>query len=394
MPVAAPPSAGLPAADRQVRLVATLTLAMATSTFMGFAFGALAPFVAADLDLSRTAVGGLISLVYAVGALGSPTAGRLVDRYGGGRVILALFALWIVVALAVAAPVGLPALLVAAAVAGVPVALGNPASNQLTAAHVGASRQGVVTGVKQSGVQLGAFAAGVLLPPLAAAAGWRAAIAATALLGVAGLALGWPVLRARSGHGGGGSGTGSPLRVGALTAYAGAMGLGVGAVTAHLPLYVVLDLGGTEVTGGRVAALAGLAGVAARIAWGRAADRTVHRTSATLRWLAAGAVLATAGYAAADVIGAWVLWPAATLFGVTAVAWNAVGMLALVRDVDVRQSGRAAGRVLLAFNGGLLVGPLAYGAAVDLTGRTSVGWGVLGAGFAIAALVAGRTDLT
>lgn len=363
---------------------------MATSTFMGFAFGALGPFLAADLGLSRTVVGALTSVVYAVASVGSPVAGRLVDRFGGGRVTVAVFGVWIVAALAVAAAPSLPTLLAAAALSGVPVALGNPASNQLTAAHVPGGRQGVVTGVKQSGVQLGAFAAGALLPPLAAAAGWRTAIAGTSVLGVVGLALGRPVLRGRAVPGSAAGESPAP-RLGAMTAYAAAMGLGVGAVTAHLPLYVVSDLGGTEVTGGRVAALAGLVGVGARIAWGHAADRTGGATGATLRGLAAGAIAAMGGFAAAAVVGRWVLWPAAVLFGVTAVAWNAVGMLALVRDVDVRQAGRAAGRVLLAFNAGLLVGPVAYGAAVDLTGRTAVGWGVLAVGFAAAALVAPHT---
>src|SRR5207302_7706378 len=80
-------------------------------------------------------------------------------------------------------------LVAGAAVFGISVAFGNPATNQLAARGVTPGRHGLVTGVKQSGVQIGAFLAGLVLPALAGAAGWRAALGGCALVGAVGLGL-------------------------------------------------------------------------------------------------------------------------------------------------------------------------------------------------------------
>jgi len=79
-------------------------------------------------------------------------------------------------------------LLVATLVTGVGFALGNPATNHVLAFHVDPHRKGVLTGVKQSGVQAGAFLAGVALPGLAGGVGWRGALLASLVLPVVGLA--------------------------------------------------------------------------------------------------------------------------------------------------------------------------------------------------------------
>ena len=80
------------------------------------------------------------------------------------------------------------------------------------------------------------------------------------------------------------------------------------------------------------------------------------------------------------------LWVGAALFGATAVAWNALGMLSIVRDVEVSVAGRASGRVLLGFYIGFLVGPVSFGWAVDHVGYAA-GWAAVTAGFALAAVL-------
>ena len=77
--------------------------------------------------------------------------------------------------------------------------------------------------------------------------------------------------------------------------------------------------------------------------------------------------------AAAPSLGSGFLWAGAALFGATAVAWNALGMLSIVRDVEVTVAGRASARVLLGFYLGFLVGPVSFGWAVDHVGY-SAGW--------------------
>ncbi|MDQ3945015.1 MAG: MFS transporter, partial [Actinomycetota bacterium] len=152
---------------RLTGLAATLIVGMVISTFLGFAFGALGPFIIDDLDLSRTALGSLTTVMYFVGAALSPVLGPVVDRIGGRRSLLALFAVGSAGTVVAAAAPGYGGLVAGAALAGVAVALGNIATNQLIARHVEPARQGILTGLKQSGVQAGAFLAGAALPAVA-----------------------------------------------------------------------------------------------------------------------------------------------------------------------------------------------------------------------------------
>ena len=386
--------------SRCVGLAAILTLAMAVGTLMTYTLGALGPFITDDLGLSRTALGALTTVLYGAGAVLSPVAGPLVDRFGGRWSLVVLFATGGVGTLLTAAAPSYGLVLGGVAVAGVSLALSNPATNQLLATRVEPGRRGLLTGVKQSGVQMGAFLAGSALPALAEATGWRGALAATATLAVAGAAA---TLRAvpaddrradlRAGHV---EAPAAPLpaslepAVNRLAVYALLMGFGVGAVGAYLPLYAVEELAFGRPAAGLVAGLVGLVGIVARVAWGRRQDRSSVPVTRSLRTLAVGSVAATGLLWAADGAGAALLWAGAAAFGATAVAWNALGMLSIVRDVDVRVAGRASGRVLLGFYVGFVAGPVSFGWLVDQTGAYATGWAVLTGSFAAATAVAWR----
>jgi MFS family permease len=350
--------------------------------------------------------------MYAVGAALSPVAGPLVDRFGGRRSLVVAFATGALgVAVAAAAGRHYAGLVAGAAVFGISVAFGNPATNQLAARVVRPGRHGIVTGVKQSGVQIGAFLAGLVLPGVAGALGWRAALGSCALLGAAGLVLTWCYVpspsgedepapgQAADGAGAGGNTAeaagGAPPRVlrrrldravNRLAVYALLMGFGVGAVGAYLPLYAVEELGFSRETAGLTAALIGFVGIVARVGWGRRQDRTTKPVVRSLGALAVGSVVAGGAMWAAASAGSGLLWAGAALFGATAVAWNALGMLSIVRDVELSVAGRASGRVLLGFYIGFLVGPVSFGWAVDHVGYAA-GWAAVTAGFALAAVL-------
>src|SRR5688572_1618548 len=180
----------LPVRRSETGFVVTLTLGMAVCTFLPYALGALGPFITDDLGITRTALGSLTTVTYLVGGALSPVAGPVVDRFGGRRSLALTFVTGALSMAVVAVAGGRYAGLVAAsALFGVAVAFGNPATNQLAARAVSAGQHGLVTGVKQSGVQVGAFLAGFVLPGVADAAGWRPAIGGCAAMGVAGLML-------------------------------------------------------------------------------------------------------------------------------------------------------------------------------------------------------------
>ncbi len=158
-------------------------------------------------------------------------------------------------------------LVVAIAIRGVAQALANPATNKLIASYVPVSRRGLVVGIKQSGVQLGAFAARLPLAALAGGLGWRAAVwtaAASALLTMFASGLlprDPPVRRAvRS------SGPVDPT-VWWLMGFQALLGAGTVAVNTYVALFATQDLGFGPRVAAALVAVMGIAGIAGRLGW-------------------------------------------------------------------------------------------------------------------------------
>jgi predicted MFS family arabinose efflux permease len=367
---------------------AALLVGMTVSTFMIASFGALGPVIRTDLDLSVGALGALTTVMFLVGAAISPIAGRVADDVGGRRLLIGLFvAAGIAFAAAAAAPT-YPLLFVACCIFGLSLAAGNPSTNKLLVEHLPIGQQGVITGIKQSGVQVGVFVAGALLPPAALLLGWRGALLGSIVLPVAGLVL----TRLFVPHD-----RSAPYRrtvpsprepvVAPLTAYAFLMGMGVAGYGAYLPLYSHEILGLSVSVAGLTVALSGLVGIGARVLWGRAAEHMIA-TPVALSVIAACSVVAQGLIWGAAGGGVGLVWAGAFLTGLSAASWNAVGMLEIVKGLDPGRAGRASGIVLLAFYGGNVISPLAFGLSVDVTGGFDVGWGALTTIYAGALVVA------
>ncbi len=367
-----------------------LTLAMAVSTFPQFAFGALGPVLTAELELSRSRFGALPTAFFLSAAVASPFVGRLVDAVGGKRGLTGLFTLSAISFAAIGSSPGWSALLVAAGVGGLAMAASNPVTNQLLLAHAQVGRRGTLVGVKQSGVWIGGAFAGAFLPPFATAVGWRAAFgvgAAFALVVAAVGRAGLPVDDVRGGR----SGTSSkraplPSAVRWLVPYAALMGAGGAAITTYVALFAHEQLGMTEHVAGATLGVLGVAAVVARIGWARVAERATSFEApfATLAW---GALAMTVLLMSAERLGALVLYAAVLGLGATAVAWNAAGMMVVVKSSDVSTAGRSSGVVLTGFYVGLVAAPVAFGAVVDETESYRLAWIGTAALFAAAALL-------
>jgi predicted MFS family arabinose efflux permease len=369
-----------------------LALAMGTSTYAGYAFGVLGPTIRDEFAISRFQLGLLTACFFLVGGLLSFAAGRVTDRYGARRVMVSAFAVAAGSMVGMAAAPSFPWMLALAGAAGLALATGNPVTNKLVADHLPPGRRGLVMGGKQAGVQVGAFLAGALLAPLAVQVGWRTAFgwsAAMPLLGLAGALLFIP--RAAGTEAGrapeGGAGDGSlPPGVRWLAAYAFLMGSGVAAINAYLPLYLVERGGASPALAGSVAATIGVVGIGSRIAWGWASER-MPSFSLPLLLLGIGAVLAVAMVAAVESLGLWIAWPAAILFGASAVTWNAVGMLAVITESGSRLAGRASGVVTAGFYIGFVGSPMVFGLVVDAVHDYAPAWLLVAAVFAATAVV-------
>ena len=369
-----------------------LALAMGTSTYAGYAFGVLGPLIRDEFAISRFQLGLLTACFFLVGGPLSLAAGRATDRYGARRVMVIAFAIAAGAIVGMALAPTFPWMLAGAGAAGLALATGNPVTNKLIADHLPPGGRGLVMGSKQAGVQVGAFLAGALLAPIAAQAGWRAAFgwsAAVPLLGLAGALMLIP-------RGEGAEAGGAPERatddgrlpsgVRWLAAYAFLMGSGVAAINAYLPLYLVERAGASQQLAGAVAATIGVVGIGSRIAWGWGSER-MPSFSLPLLLLGIGAVVAVVLVAAVERIGLWIAWPAAALFGASAVTWNAVGMLAVITESGSRLAGRASGVVTAGFYIGFVGSPMVFGLLVDSLHDYTPAWMLVAAVFAATVVV-------
>jgi nitrate/nitrite transporter NarK len=378
-------------ARRRSLFATVLATIMAYSTFSQFAFGVLAGFLIDEFSITRSELGFLTTGLFFVGGIGSPYAGMLVDRFGARRMAISSAVMVALSFLAMAGAPSYPWMLVAATCAGGALASCNPITNKLVALHISAGERGLTMGVKQAGVQVGAFVIGLMLPALASSQGWRTAIGVLALVPVLAVAcIAWLIPadetteRANSPR---------PARrrleaaVWWMMGYAFLMGAGVAGFSAYLPLYIEEDLGHSVSTAGAVVGAIGLVGILARVALGWVSER-LGRFALSLVVMGVGSVGATLLILGARPDNTWILWVAAALFGISAITWNTVGMIAVLSEVGDEDAGRASGYVQSGFYGGFAVSPILFGYSVDTTGEYTIGWIGVTAAFIAATLVA------
>lgn len=364
-----------------------LALTMLLSTLAPVVFAVLGKNLIDEFGVERWQLGALVSFATLGGALVARKAGSLVDRFGGRAGALATISLTGLGVAGMALSPSFALLALAAVVHGLSQGIANPATNHLISDMVPAGRRGLITGIKQSGVQAGTFLGGLLLPPLARVWGWRGAVASALAPAVIGL-VGAVRLPARAGEP-----SSSPppaLRVDPfirrLAAYGFLLGMAGTAVFTYMPLFAQERLGLTAQAAGAALALSGGVSVLARILLGRQAERS-GRFARYLALLAIGSALSTAGFLLGSAV--W-LWPAAVGIGLTASSWNSVGMQAVISTVPLESAGRASGTVLAGFLVGLTAGAPLFGWSVDRTNSYTAGWLTVSGLFLLAAVVITR----
>ena len=363
-----------------------LALAMTASTLVVPAYSTLSRFLIEDLGLSRSQLGWLISSIAGVAAVLSPWVGRLADSFGGRTMLLAIFVGSVALLLGVAVAPTFAVLLLASILAGFLNAAGNPATNKTVVAFIPPGERGTIVGVKQSGVQIGTLLAGILLPGLSLALGWRAAIAVIAVVPAVGVVFAIR-LKDEPLQAGIGSTLGTyrhPSGVRRIALYGFLMGAGVASIVSFLPLYAQERIGLEVTEAGFAMALIGLMGIVARVIWSRSSE-TIGRFASPLRAIAALSVLAVSAIWAADYGASWLLWVGVLVSGSSVVAWNGVANLGAVALVDARHVGHASGLVVLGFLGGFAVSPVLFGYSVESTGSYDQGWAGVLISFAVAA---------
>ncbi|MFN8185527.1 MAG: MFS transporter [Gaiellales bacterium] len=360
--------------------------ALAAGAFATVGIGALAPELQADLDFSRAEIGVLTAMNAAGAAFASRRAGRLTDAVGPARVLvlsLALFAA--MVATWALAPTG-AVFMAAVLVAGLAYGGINPPTNVVIAGQL-AQRLGLFMSIKQTGVPIGGFLAGLVLPSVAIAAGWRAAfgVAAAFALAIAvwGLRLrGAAVLRGRGEER---REDGLPLRERLGISVYGALMAGTQWV---FLTYLVLYLTDAERLSlhlaGAALAVATAASVAGRLAWGWLSDRRGKRTAVLVA--ASGAAAAMLALLAAGA-GGPAVWPIVAVTGAALVGWNGVFHALIADRAGPGRLGRLSGETMTFVFGGAVVVPPLLGLISERTDSWTLLWALAAALAVLSALV-------
>lgn len=385
--------AGLPAA------LAATTICQALATLAVFVLPVLAPAATRDLGVAPHWIGWQVALVYVFASAGAGLSGGLLARWGPARTTQAALAA-VAAGCALAALAGLPGVVLGSALIGAGYGQTNPAAAQLLSRLATPARRNMVFAVKQTGVPLGAAAAGLLLPSLALAVGWRAAalavcaVLATAVLALQAFRRDWdaerdPAAPLRSG-------SGSALRMlrrspgllalAATGALYAAIQLALGAYAVTM---LVEEFGWGAVAAGAAASLVQGMGAVARLAWAWLADR----------WRAGLPVLAVIGLgsaASAVLLPPAVSWPVPAVLaligvlGFCAAGWNGALIAEAARIAPPGQAGAATGGVLALTFAGVVAGPSAFALVIGLAGSYSLAFAWLAALPLLGAAIAWR----
>jgi len=167
-------------------VLAAATFAQASASFAMLGLPALAGFLQQEFGLSAAATGLLLTASYAAPLLALLFVGDLLDRKSE-RLIIGLGAAILFAALLLAAASnGFDALLLWLFIAGLGYSATQPGGSKSVSSWFRGDRLGLAMGVRQAGLPAGGAVAAAILPAMAAALSWRAALVTGAAAALAG----------------------------------------------------------------------------------------------------------------------------------------------------------------------------------------------------------------
>ncbi|NNC79653.1 MAG: MFS transporter [Acidimicrobiales bacterium] len=345
-----------------------LVLTMAYSSFTLFAFAVVASDLQDEFDLSNLQIGLLGAANTGVGGLFSLVAGPLTDRLGGRWAMTGVLTAAAIGGALAAMSQSYNALLAALAVGGIAQGWGNPATNRAIADGVAVAQRGLLTGIKQAGIQVGVFIAGFGMPAVTAAWGWRAGmwmLCGASLATMLGLTLIADTKRSAAEHSEHKDAptVALPTYVYQVAMYGFLLGTIGGGMGRFLPLFAEEQVGLSPTLAGIVFGIGGLIAIPSRIGWGVLLDRGMS-TRQVLTICGVGGIITMALLLGAIDQRIGLLWVATLLAGVTLSSWNTAANVAMIREAKA-DAGRATGVLYLGFLFGITVGGPAVGWSID-----------------------------
>ena len=362
-----------------------LLLVEAVASIGVFTVPILAPVAAPDVGVDANQIGVFSALLFLGAMISSALSSNLVIGYGAIRVSQAGL-----VALACALALTTIASIAAFALGGVAIGLSygllTPAATHVLARHSPPTVMALVLSIKQSGNPLGGALAGVIVPMLVVAFGWRSASLAVASLCLAVAVLLQPFQGTfdddvRTGY----SVTFRRLvdpwsfvvvnphfrELVVAGFFYGAMQTCIGSL---LVVFLVEGLGLDLVTAGLTQSVAQISGMIGRVGWGAMVGRFVtgRRMLGMLGFVMSFAAITTAFFTTE--------WPVpiimitSAILGATGTGWSGVLFAELARLAPAGEASRAAGGAASFSFVGAMLGPAGFSALVAATDSYSTGF--------------------
>ncbi len=339
-------------------------LALTVVALPSFLVGAFAPTIKEDLGFGDTALGALFTVGFLVSAVALQVTGRVADRRGPtlslrlGMVLAAAASLFMSTAATAYA-----LLLLAFGLNRLAEAMVQPATNTLISRSVPARQRGRAMGAKQSAIPLATALAGLSVPVLGGAIGWRGTFALVAALAVPAFLL----VPRHVPPGAQASRTRGDLwrtRHLQLISAGGALAAGSVITVAGFLTTAAEEAGYSEGTAGLLLTLGGVVMIGSRLVWGWLADRFVFdRFLVVAGAIGVGSVaypLLAAGSKPTIALGT------ALVFGV---GWSWPGLVILgVVEHHPGEPGAATAVLQTSIRVGALASPVAFGALADGVG--------------------------
>ncbi len=363
--------------------ITILTLAHVVGTLHIVSVMAMAPVIQADLDLSVTQVGLLITGYYGAQTVGAVPAGALSDRVGVGFALVIAQLLLITGTLIFNQAPSFTLAITGTVVMGFGYSIVNPATAKGVLEWFSIRRRATAMGVKQTGVPIG----GVLAAgngALVAVVSWNAILYGIVAITVLNTLLCLKLAERPSGESYRDYGAGlkriadvwRQRNIKLIFAASVPWNMGQSSFFTYLTLFMREAAQASQPMAGLCLGIAQASSALGRIGWGVISDTLLRggRKTITVSICAAAAVFLAAMALVGPGYGVVLGILLALLLGLTVASYASIAQTLAVESVPAYQSGSAMGISLTGTSLGGVIGPAVFGAVVDYTGSFAAGW--------------------
>jgi MFS family permease len=381
-----------------IALLAQITVSMVTQ-----GVPILAPFLQADLGLTRGQVGLFNSAIMAGSLVSMFAAGWVVDVRGERAALMWGNLLVGVFCVTVAATQSFLTALLALFAAGMGASFPTPAGSKAVMSWFPVAKRGMAMGVRQTGIPIGGALAAASLPAIAALMGWRIAVVVSGMTCFMAVVVCWFGYRSPDHTPGGHAAVvprkKQPLRailtkdIALLGAAGALLPLGQFALLTYLALYLQETQRIAVTTTATLLVGAQIAGAAGRILWGIWSDRWFRQQrKPALVW--ANALAASGSLVLGWLphgVPFWIISLVVLVYAFNTIGWHGswIAMLAEIAGPD--KQGRTLGMAMTLMYPGIIALPPLFGLLVDYTHSWRLAWSaaaaVLAVGTALIVLV-------